>query len=96
LDIEAIASSEIWGGLHTPSQCITGGENDSWMSRPGIQENTYEVNFEPISLDAFTLTWVEGKKASKFEVSVKFGKFWKVIYSNLVEADDPSEESGGT
>jgi hypothetical protein len=36
LDIEAIATSEIWGGNNQPSQAINGGESDSWMSRPGI------------------------------------------------------------
>jgi len=43
------------------------------------------VNFEPISIDSFTLNWVDGKMAKKFEVSIKFGKFWKVIFSNTVE-----------
>jgi hypothetical protein len=38
---------------------------------------------------------VEGKQATKFEVSVRFGKYWKIVFSNFIESED-SEGAGGT
>jgi len=95
LDYTVEASSEIWGGINTPDQAISGAsEKDCWKSRPGIMYNVYEVNFEAISLNSFSVKWVTGFSASKYEVFVKSrGNFWKLVFTNIAEGSD--EEDGG-
>jgi len=96
LNYKAIATSSIWGGLNTPDQAIAGTkDSDCWKSRPGIIENVFEVSFDPISFSSFTIKWVEGKAATAFEVAVRQGSFWKVIFTNLIEKNEDDEEASG-
>lgn len=79
-----MASTEIWGGINSPNQAIIGtSENNCWKSRPGIKENIYELTFEPISLNGLTIKWVAGLAPKEYEIFVKGGKFWKMVYTTL-------------
>jgi len=53
------------------------------------------VTFEPISINSFTVKWVTGMSATKYEIFVKIGNFWKVVKTTIVEDDDAEEEAGG-